>query len=369
MDPLTRLWNDPDRLPEAGDAPWWRAMEACPQDPRHHAEGNVAIHTRMVLEALRDDPRWRDLSRTDRTILALAALLHDIGKPATTRVEPDGRIGAPGHARAGALQARRLLWEADIPPAIREAVCGLVRWHMRPGFLVDDADPERTVLTIAESARCDHLALLADADTRGRIAPDTDAARERVRFFAAFCTETGCLDQPFPFASDHSRFVYYRTPGRDPRYAAWDDTRAEMVLLSGLPGAGKDTVRAARFAELPEVCLDTIRAAHGLSPTGSQAEVARRARDAASVFLRAGQPFVWNATHLRADLRERAIGLAAAHGFRVRIVYVEAPRDRLLLQNRSRMAAVPDAAMERYLDRWEVPVRSEAHTREMPWDQ
>ncbi|NOU30314.1 MAG: hypothetical protein HOO96_20620, partial [Polyangiaceae bacterium] len=32
--------------------PWVRALEACPQDAIHHAEGNVWIHTRMVLETL-----------------------------------------------------------------------------------------------------------------------------------------------------------------------------------------------------------------------------------------------------------------------------------------------------------------------------
>ncbi len=45
---------------------------------------------------------------------------------------------------------------------------------------------------------------------------------------------------------------------------------------------------------------------------------------------------------------------------RIRIVYVEAPEDRLLRQNRQRQAPVPQAVLERLLERWEVPDLTEA---------
>jgi hypothetical protein len=50
----------------------------------------------------------------------------------------------------------------------------------------------------------------------------------------------GCPSQPFAFPSDHSRFLYFRTAGRDPDDLAHEDLAAEVALLSGLPGAGKD---------------------------------------------------------------------------------------------------------------------------------
>ena len=113
--------------------PWWQAMAACPQDPKHHGEGDVARHTHLVVAALQADPRFADLEEPARRILRLAALLHDCGKPATTRHEENGRITSNGHARVGASIARRLLWERGVDFAEREAVCALVRWHMHKG--------------------------------------------------------------------------------------------------------------------------------------------------------------------------------------------------------------------------------------------
>src|SRR5687767_10595901 len=75
--------------------PWLKGLDECPQNPVHHAEGDVLIHTRMVAERLTEDASWRVLEPTLRSILFASALLHDIGKPATTQVQ-NGRITSPG---------------------------------------------------------------------------------------------------------------------------------------------------------------------------------------------------------------------------------------------------------------------------------
>ena len=128
-DALTRWCPPPDgTVPwDALDAElsWVRAMRDCPQDPIHHAEGNVWIHTRMVLEALVALPRWRALPTRERELVFAACLLHDIAKPWTTQVHDDGRVTARGHSAAGAIAARRVLWDLDVDPADREAICGL----------------------------------------------------------------------------------------------------------------------------------------------------------------------------------------------------------------------------------------------------
>ncbi len=86
---LDLLLPDLDRVrwDELQVFPWVQKLEGCPQDPVHHAEGNVWIHTRMVLETLLAMPAFRALPPADRDIVHVACLMHDVAKPATTRLE------------------------------------------------------------------------------------------------------------------------------------------------------------------------------------------------------------------------------------------------------------------------------------------
>jgi putative nucleotidyltransferase with HDIG domain len=343
---------------------WWGKMCECPQDPRHHGEGDVATHTQMVYEAIQIDERYQTSDETAQYILRLAALLHDMGKIATTKVEDDGSITSHGHARIGAQMARRFLWEQGVDFDIREAVCALVRWHMRPAFLLLSDYAVNRLLTIAQTCRCDWLEILSTADTNGRICGNADEMLLRVALFGEMAREQGCYNAPFAFASDHSRFCYFRTRpevGRDPNYLAHDDTKSELILMSGMPGAGKDTYVQKHFSHLPVVSLDAIRKEQKIAPSAAQEGVIGMSVEMAKNYLRSGQSFVWNATNLRHEIRERPVNLAATYGFRVKIIAIEASHTRLFAQNKAREEVVPQSVMERYLDRWELPDLTEAH--------
>jgi putative nucleotidyltransferase with HDIG domain len=343
------------------DCPWLADLRGCPQDPIHHAEGDVWLHTRMVCEELAALPAWRALGEEDRRVLFAAALLHDVAKPECTRTEPDGRITSRGHSRRGAVVTRQLLWRRAVPFALRERVCGLIRYHQVPYFLIDRPDASRVAVEVSQTTRCDHLAVLAEADVRGRICTDRQRLLDNVALFAEQCREEGCLTAPRPFASDHARFLYFRDPSRHPDAPAHAAFKAEAVLLSGLPGTGKDHHARQHFADHEIVSLDELRDELDAEPTGDQGAVLTAARALARDHLRAGRSFVWNATNLSRQLRGGLIGLFAAYGARVRIVYLEVPEAVLTAQNRQRAAVVPEKAMCRILDRWEVPDRTEAH--------
>lgn len=349
-----------DRLLQAG-TPWLEALRGCPQDPIHHAEGDVLTHTGLVCRALVALPAFQSASPEEQQILAWAALLHDIAKPECNLTDSDGRISSPGHALKGSFRARRLLWEMDLPFAQREEIVGLVAHHMTPTWALEREDPLRLVRRISLDCRCRLLSVLVEADIRGRVCADAGDLLERLELFGELVQETGVQDEAARFASDSARFLYFQERWHQPDQAPYDDFRCRVVMLAGLPGAGKDTWITQHYADLPVISLDKIRERMGTAPTAPQGAVADAAREQARQYLRQRTDFVWNATNITHQVRAKALSLFLDYGARVEIVYLEAPRQRLFAQNRGREAAVPQAVLQRLVGKWELPRRTEAH--------
>lgn len=336
------------------------ALDACPQDPIHHAEGDAGLHTRMVVEALVEAPAWRELATEDRTALFWAAVLHDVGKPACTRTEA-GRITSRGHSRAGALIARQLLWAAASPFLWRETICGIIATHQSPFWLIEREDPTRMAIETSWRCRPGLLHIHARADATGRICADQQAILDNVALSEVAFDEAGCLDRAYPFANDESRMAYFERPGRAPDHAAILDHRCRVTVLSGLPGAGKDTWLGAHEPDLPVISLDAIRAELGVAPTANQGRVVQAAQELAREHLRAGRDFAWNATNTTRQMRQRVIRLLRDYDAWVHIVYLEPSPDILHRRNRDRTDFVPDAVIQRLAATVEPPGWDEAH--------
>lgn len=344
------------------------ALAATPQDPTFHAEGDVWTHTRLAIEVLVDGPAYAAADPAVRRILAAAVLLHDIGKPSTTRDE-GGRVVSRGHSARGENLARVALWRRGVPFAAREHVCALIRHHQVPFFGVTRAPAEAIRLAIRLSLllRNDWLVAVADADGRGRRCADP-AAQVRIvehcALWAEHCREHGVLDVARPFATSHTRRVWCESePGaRDPDVTAYDDTACEVTLMAGLPASGKDSWLRAHRPDLPVISLDRLRGELDVDPDDPQSEVIAVAREQARRYLRAGTSFAWNATNLTSSLRGQLLELFRGYRARTHIVYCEAVPEELLTRNRSREARVPAWVIERMLGRWTVPDLTEAHT-------
>ncbi len=358
-------------VPDAGAAfdwgPVWSlwpelvALDSCPQDPIHHAEGDAGLHTRMVVDALIADPNWLSLEEEARGLLFWAAVLHDVGKPATTKTEEDGRITSRGHSRTGASIARQLLWEAESPVAWREAICGLILSHQLPFWLLERPDPTRLAIETSWRCRPDWLCLHARADANGRICADQRALLDNIELTGQAFDEAGCLKAPFQFANDESRVTFFEREDRDPFYAAHETFRCNVTVMSGLPGAGKDSWIVGNCPDLPMVSLDAVRDELGVKPTDDQGRVVQAAQERAREHLRAGQDFVWNGTNVTRLTRGRVLRILRDYGAHIRIVYVEPPRSRSLAQNRNRPDAVPEAVIEKLSGKLEPPGYDEAH--------
>jgi len=108
-------------------------MRGCAQSPEHHPEGDVWVHTRLLLTHLKNPS----------PVLAFSALLHDVGKPRTSKTESNGRIRFFGHEGVGARMAeeilRRLRFSNDDIGAITACIANHMAFkdapHMRVSTL------------------------------------------------------------------------------------------------------------------------------------------------------------------------------------------------------------------------------------------
>ncbi|HEY8959608.1 ATP-binding protein, partial [Chitinophaga sp.] len=160
-----------------------------------------------------------------------------------------------------------------------------------------------------------------------------------------------------------ARMEYLLKTGGSPDYVPFKTAQTPVILMSGLPGAGKDTYIRRHYQQLPVISLDHIRQTMKISPTDKSGNgiVIQAAKEQARIYLREKKSFVWNATNITRQMREQLISLFTAYGAAVTIVYVEVPAAKLLQQNRQREEVVPAAAMERLIRKLEVPTNAEAH--------
>ena len=157
-----------DRIGRLGGVfPELAHLKGTPQEPAWHPEGDVWLHSLQVVDAaaaLRSGSRERDL------MLIWAALLHDIGKPATT-TERAGKIRTPEHDREGEALARSVLQRMVKKHSVIRGTVKLVGQHMKPLQFYQNKSSEkafkRLAVKLAPEADLELLAALALADCRG----------------------------------------------------------------------------------------------------------------------------------------------------------------------------------------------------------
>ena len=343
---------------------WVADMKNVPQHKIHHAEGDVAIHTQMVLDKLQYIDDYMSQSEQDREIIWTAALLHDVEKRSTSVDEGNGNISANGHARRGEYTARTVLYR-DVPTPfhIREQVVSLVRFHGLPLWLIEKHEPAKKAYEISLRLNTKHLKLLAQADVRGRICEDPKLLFDSLDLFEMFCVEQGCWGQAKEFVTPSARFKYFNTPDSYVDYVPFDDFKCEITMMSGLPGMGKDHYIQSLGRDIPVVSLDAIRRKRKISPTDKSGNgwVIQTAKEEARTYLRKGQDFVWNATNVTQRMRNQLVDLFVSYGAKVKIVYVEKPYNVWRNQNRNREFPLPENVLDKLLAKLEIPQLTEAH--------
>ncbi|PIP60953.1 hypothetical protein COX00_00480 [Candidatus Uhrbacteria bacterium CG22_combo_CG10-13_8_21_14_all_47_17] len=163
-------------------------LQRTKQEPEWHPEGDVWIHTMMVIDAAANiihDPE-RDFSEKECLQIMLGALCHDLGKPSTTK--PGEKHGVPrirslGHEAAGEEPTRTLLatWRFG-DDVLAGALLGTLR-HLQPGMiwfalergqLTEEqyVNAVRKLVKNAFPVSWRVLLAIAEADFRGRLLPE-----------------------------------------------------------------------------------------------------------------------------------------------------------------------------------------------------
>jgi tRNA nucleotidyltransferase (CCA-adding enzyme) len=187
--PAERIWGEIEKLllrarrPSIGFAlalelgiverlfPELDVLVGCPQEPEWHPEGDVWVHTLLVIDEARK--RIDDLEYPQQVAVMLGAVCHDLGKPATTAFV-DGRIRSLEHEEQGVAPARALLDRLNVHSLqgydVRREVLGIVANHLKPGMFCKAQPPvgDGAFRRLAQKVDLELLARVARADCEGR---------------------------------------------------------------------------------------------------------------------------------------------------------------------------------------------------------
>jgi poly(A) polymerase len=160
----------------------------------HHQHKDVYQHSLTVLEQAIDLEKRHEPTSGPDLILRLAALLHDIGKPATREFQPGGGVSFHHHEVVGAKMARKRLRALKYSKEIVDDVSQLVFLHLRfhgygKGEWTDSA-VRRYVTDAGDLLPRLHKLVRADCTTRNRrkaaaLQATYDQLEERIARIAA----------------------------------------------------------------------------------------------------------------------------------------------------------------------------------------
>lgn len=137
-------------------------LQSVDQNPKFHPEGNVFIHTIMVVD---EGAKNREKSSSKRVFM-WSLLLHDIGKKPTTKVRK-GRLTSYDHDIVGADMTNEFLSYFSEEEGFIAEVTALVRWHMQSLFVTKNLKFQN-ISNMLEDVNINEIVLVSLSDRLGR---------------------------------------------------------------------------------------------------------------------------------------------------------------------------------------------------------
>ena len=345
----------------------FRDLTLCKQSTIWHQEGTVWPHTVAVTNEMVNYFHRNGLPMNDDYYIQMvsAALCHDLGKPSTTKWDEElQEYKTKCHGLVGARITRFLFFdEPDIQ--LRERVCCMVKNHMVLHHLLDDNKHiEKKLKRLSWNlVPVSDMLLLKHCDSLG--SKNDIELPEYLEFqcnrIKAEAEKLNCFDKPYDFGgnSEFERLKYFNGVEE-----AEEDDDFNVVIMIGLPGAGKDTyIKNALDENTPVLCRDTIRTEIGLEgekPQGNK----KQEQEVTSIFearmkklCEEHKSFIINNTNLLKRYRENFNKMIVAHGGHPVYIYVEAPTFEETKKRREGM--IDPKVIEDMFWRFEFPELSE----------
>lgn len=370
--------------------PWLNDLKKTPQDPGWHAEGDVHIHTGMVLnelyQLLANEAAY--LNGQQRQSLILAAIFHDVGKTRNTRkmtIRGQQRIGSPDHEAKGRSYLAFQLMKLPLPISVIWTVLGLVGEHQMPKMLVVQNMDLGAFIALSRRADLALLYWLERSDMQGRIGEAIPQQLQYLEQYRQLCEAYGLWHQPF--SSDQLDLLIAHESTNAQRYlkslvvetmqrgtcaslksaiaklSRHKDEHAHLILLCGPSGIGKSRYVARHCHDMSVISLDAIReelwgdrACQDNPPV-----VVATAQERLKQYLREKRTVVWDATNLRQDYRKPLYAMARDQHALITLVIFLAPETVIYSGNSDRTHAVPKAVVAAQIAKYQFPRVSDAH--------
>ncbi|EFB42780.1 AAA family ATPase [Parachlamydia acanthamoebae] len=363
------------------------------QDKEWHAEGDVFQHTQLVLTSTYDIIKTEasHLTNDQKLTLILAAVLHDIGKPLTTKekvIHDINRIVAPNHEALGCSYIAYRMLELDLPYHIIQQVINLVNYHHKPKLFVIKNVIKQDYFQLARQTNVELLYYIAKADMLGRQCAEQQHQVDLIHLFRINLEDHGIWkNNPYEewrmffenelknYSPDCRDFIYgnairdfeanlISTPHEAiARHYAYLNSFPQLVIMVGPSGSGKSRWIQEHLKDHIIISLDELRKEFGKnrSDQSQNSQVMVKARQELKYHLARHKKIVWDATTLRKDFRSMLINLGMDYHALVTLVVFHQKTSEIFSGNKQRKESIPQEVLNDQMNNLEWVDLSEAH--------